>query len=120
MLRGTNHDDVICGLGGNDKIRGRGGDDVLRGGGGDDHIIGGSGDDVLGGGRGDDTLNGLDNATAKDRLRCGRGKDTAKADPPDIPRPRCEHVEQDDAPTDLSVTPPRWRRTSRAAPRSAR
>ena len=105
VLRGTNHDDVICGLGGNDKISGRGGDDVLQGGGGDDLITGGSGDDVLGGGRGDDTLNGLDNATAVDRLRCGRGEDTAKADLPDIPRPRCEHIQQDDAPTDLSLAP---------------
>ena len=105
VLRGTRRDDVICGLGGDDKIFGRGGDDVLKGGGGDDLLVGGPGNDVLGGGRGDDTLNGLDNATAKDRLRCGRGEDTAKADPPDIVRPRCEHVEQDDAPTDLSVTP---------------
>ena len=105
VLRGTNHDDFICGLGGDDKISGRGGDDVLQGGGGDDLLVGGSGDDVLGGGRGDDTLNGLDNATAVDRLRCGRGEDTAKADAPDIPRPRCEHVEQPEAPTGLSLAP---------------
>ena len=106
VLRGTNRDDFICGLGGDDKILGRGGDDVLQGGGGDDLLVGGSGDDVVGGGRGDDTLNGLDNATAVDRLRCGRGNDTAKADPPDIARPRCEHVEQDHAPTNITLTPP--------------
>ncbi|HET6938604.1 MAG TPA: Ig-like domain-containing protein, partial [Nocardioides sp.] len=105
VLRGTKHDDVICGLGGDDKILGLGGDDVIQGGGGDDLLVGGPGTDVLGGGRGDDTLDGLDNATAVDRLRCGRGDDTAKADPPDIPRPKCEHVEQDHQPTDITLAP---------------
>src|SRR3954447_19748564 len=105
VLRGSRHADVICGLGGDDKILGRGGDDILQGGGGDDLLVGGPGDDVLGGGRGDDTLNGLDNNTAVDKLRCGRGDDTAQADPPDVARPKCEHVEQDDAPTDVSLAP---------------
>ncbi|HEX5087257.1 MAG TPA: Ig-like domain-containing protein [Nocardioides sp.] len=105
VLRGTKHADFICGLGGDDKILGRGGDDVLQGGGGDDLLIGGPGNDVLGGGRGDDTLNGLDNATARDKLRCGRGDDTALADPHDVARPRCEHVQQDDPPTDLALSP---------------
>jgi len=105
VLRGTRHADFICGLGGDDKISGRGGDDVIQGGGGDDLLIGGPGNDVIGGGRGDDTLNGLDDNTAVDRLRCGRGEDTAKADPPDIPRPRCEHIERDDPPTDISLSP---------------
>jgi VCBS repeat-containing protein len=105
VLRGTKHDDFICGLGGDDKILGRGGDDVLQGGGGDDLLIGGPGNDVLGGGRGNDTLNGLDDATARDRMRCGRGKDQVKADVPDIVRRTCEKVEQDDAPTDLGLAP---------------
>src|SRR4051794_33375322 len=105
VLRGTKHADFICGLGGDDKILGRGGDDVLQGGGGDDLLVGGPGNDVLGGGRGDDTLNGLDDNTAVDKLRCGRGDDTAKADPPDIPRPHCEHIQQDHAPTDITLSP---------------
>ena len=105
VLRGTKRDDFICGLGGDDKLLGRGGDDVLQGGGGDDLLVGGPGDDVLGGGRGDDTLNGLDDATAKDRLRCGRGKDEARADVPDVVRKSCEKVEQNDAPTDVSLAP---------------
>src|SRR3954452_9498673 len=105
VLRGTKHADFICGLGGDDKILGRGGDDILQGGGGDDLLVGGPGDDVLGGGRGDDTLNGLDNNTAVDKLRCGRGDDTAQDDPPDVARAKCEHVEQGDAPTDVSLAP---------------
>lgn len=105
VLRGTKHADFICGLGGDDKILGRGGDDVLQGGGGDDLLVGGPGNDVLGGGRGDDTLNGLDDNVAVDKLRCGRGDDTAKADPPDIPRPHCEHIQQDHAPTDITLRP---------------
>src|SRR5262245_46474424 len=104
ILRGTKHDDFICGLGGDDKPLGPGGDDVRQGGGGDDLLIGGPGDDVLGGGRGNDILNGLDDNVAVDKLRCGRGDDTAKADPPDVPRPWCEHVQQDHAPTGVSLS----------------
>jgi hypothetical protein len=46
-LRGTDGNDVICGLGGNDLIEGFAGNDVLFGGDGDDGLYGGDGDDVL-------------------------------------------------------------------------
>ena len=106
VLRGTKKDDFICGLGGDDRIEGRGGDDVLRGGQGDDTIEGGPGDDLLSGGRGDDHLDAQDLATDRDRLRCGRGRDTTVADVRDRVRRDCENVDQDNAaPTDLSLTP---------------
>jgi len=105
VLRGTEGDDYICGLAGDDTIKGLGGDDVLQGGGGDDTINGGPGDDVLGGGRGSDKLNAHDATTYQDKLRCGRGGDSAVADVADVVRGSCESVDQDDPATAMSLTP---------------
>ena len=102
-LRGTTGDDVICGLGGDDVIVGRGGDDLLRGGGGDDTIVGGPGDDLLGGGRGNDDLDAHDAVSFRDGLRCGRGRDSAVADVPDVVTRSCESVAQDHAPSDVAL-----------------
>jgi Ca2+-binding RTX toxin-like protein len=70
-LRGTSHDDVICGLGGNDTIDARDGDDTVFGDAGDDRIDGGDGDDTLYGGDGDDRADG------------GRGFDVVSLGPGD-------------------------------------
>ncbi len=114
-LVGGNGRDAICGRGGDDRLVGRGGQDRLKGGGGDDRllagegrdlIIGGAGDDVLAGGAGNDRLDGRDRDRFRDVLRCGPGtRDQAFADPGDEVRASCEIVVQNDAPTDVSLSP---------------
>lgn len=105
-LRGTRQDDVICALAGDDTINGRGGNDILRGGQGNDTVVGGPGDDLLRGGRGADHLDAHDRASDRDRLRCGRGKDTIVADVRDEVPSDCEDVDQDNvAPADLALAP---------------
>jgi Ca2+-binding RTX toxin-like protein len=73
--RGTNGDDVICGLGGNDRLYGRGGDDVLIGGDGADRLYGQAGNDQLQGGTGPDVLDG---GTGADLFDGGPGVDRAR------------------------------------------
>jgi uncharacterized repeat protein (TIGR01451 family) len=57
-LRGTQGDDVLCGMGGRDRLHGRKGDDRLIGGNGPDVARGGGGRDKLSGQRGADVLLG--------------------------------------------------------------
>jgi hypothetical protein len=83
---------------GNDRLRGRAGSDRLFGGDGDDALAGGSGSDRLAGGRGRDRFSGgpgRDLLTSADgraeRLRCGSGRDRARADTQDSLF-RCERV----------------------------
>ena len=41
----------------------------------------------------------------RDRLRCGRGDDSAVADVPDVVKGSCEEVDQDHVPTDIGLAP---------------
>jgi len=109
LLEGTPGGDLIVGRRGNDRIFGRGGDDCLEGEGGRDRLSGGSGDDRIDGGRGDDRINakggkdrvfggrGDDRIDAKDgkrdRIDCGRGRDSVEADRVDKLR-NCEKKKQ--------------------------
>ena len=79
-LDGGDGDDEIRGLGATDAISGGAGDDVLYGGDGNDAVLyGGKGEDVLYGGDGNDFLDAtLDGQ--RDKLYCGKGKDTYIAD----------------------------------------
>lgn len=95
-LTGTSGPDLILGRGGNDLLRGRGGDDCLVGGPGRDRLYGGAGYDRLTGGPGGDVLvggsgvnrydagSGNDYVQAangrRERVRCGPGRDRARAD----------------------------------------
>jgi Ca2+-binding RTX toxin-like protein len=80
-------DDSRRGVGGNDRLSGQAGDDMLVGGPGRDRLSGGRGNDRLAGGPGrnrlfgglgNDRLNGVNGRV--DRLKCGRGRDRARAD----------------------------------------
>ncbi len=73
--------------------------------GGDDRLRGGMANDVLFGGMGDDTLDGRDAASLSDDLFCGGGSDGAMADTDDRVRADCENVDQNRAPSDLSLSP---------------
>src|SRR2546423_1053001 len=57
-----------------------------------DKLVGGSGRDILSGGRGRDRINSRDGKT--DRVSCGRGNDTVKADRKDKVAHNCEHVKR--------------------------
>ena len=73
-MRGTRGADLVCGLGGNDRIAGGAGNDRLFGESGDDWIASRDrGFDVVG---------------------CGRGRDTALADPSDLVGGDCESVQR--------------------------
>jgi Ca2+-binding RTX toxin-like protein len=91
-------DDSSRGIAGNDRISGNAGSDLLVGGPGKDRLSGGVGDDRLTGGRGqnllrggwgNDRLNGMNGRF--DRLNCGPGRDTVRADRMDRVR-GCERV----------------------------
>lgn len=72
MLRGSEHDEVICGLGGADTI------------------TGGRGTDRLFGESGNDWINAKDGAF--DVVGCGPGTDTVAADLVDLVGRDCERV----------------------------
>jgi Ca2+-binding RTX toxin-like protein len=105
VLEGTAAGDNIYGVGGNDMLRGRAGNDCLFGGNGRDRLSGGTGSDTLRGGSGADRLvgagggdrlvggrgrNRFSGGPGRDRvraangvrdiIRCGRGRDVARAD----------------------------------------
>jgi Ca2+-binding RTX toxin-like protein len=106
-LAGTALGDNLLGLGGKDRLTGGPGDDCLKGGPGNDRLSGGGGRDVLGGNAGKDRLvggagtntlsggAGRDRIVAvnrrRDRVRCGAGRDTVRADRADRLRD-CERV----------------------------
>jgi Ca2+-binding RTX toxin-like protein len=81
--------DRLNGGPGNDTLYGSGGKDTLVGGAGNDTLVGGKGGDSLKGGAGADTLNAKDRV--RDRIDCGKGRDTVKADKRDRLR-SCERV----------------------------
>ena len=108
-INGTGRADVLCGRGGNDRLNGRAnhdlllggagkdrlyghaGNDRLRGEGGNDVLYGGPGTDILEGGAGNDVIHSRGDRT-KDRVTCGRGRDTVYADRLDQVARDCEVV----------------------------
>ena len=89
-LCGDEGDDTIQGGAGNDTLNGGPGDDDLEGQSGNDLLIGGKGHDVLRGGRGRDRIRARDGV--RDRINCGAGVDTVRADRADVVASNCEHV----------------------------
>jgi hypothetical protein len=99
-LRGSKGSDRIAGGRGNDRLSGLGGADCISGGAGNDRISGGSGADALSGGAGNDTISGGSGKNKvsggsgndrinvangkKDRVNCGKGRDTVRADRVDV------------------------------------
>jgi N-acetylglucosamine-6-sulfatase len=90
-LVGTKFFDYICGFGGPDRIRAGAGDDRISAGPGGDVVFGWTGEDVIEGGRGSDRILGgaggdtiRERDGSRDRVRCGRGRDTAIVDRFDI------------------------------------
>ena len=99
VLAGDSGDDLLVGgagpdrlLGGSgaDRLFGHGGRDLLNGGAGSDRLFGEQGSDFVAGGKGADRLSGgagADRLSARDRRRdrveCGRGRDTARIDAED-------------------------------------
>jgi Ca2+-binding RTX toxin-like protein len=81
--------DVLIGGHGRDRLWGGKGNDRLRGGAGDDRLKGGPGRNRLSGGSGNDQLNGVNGRF--DRLNCGPGVDSVKADRIDRVR-GCERI----------------------------
>lgn len=94
-ITGGMGDDRIRGGGGDDRLMGdgtfEGGDDRIHGGAGSDRIIGEAGRDRLLGGGGADHIDSVSGVflhfhgpdRARDRVRCGSGKDRARAEPRD-------------------------------------
>jgi Ca2+-binding RTX toxin-like protein len=96
-LEGDQGDDDLCGDAGDDDMKGGPGNDVMNGGAGNvegqagnDLLIGGKGHDVLRGGRGRDRIRARDGV--RDRINCGAGDDTVRADRADVVASNCEHV----------------------------
>lgn len=82
-------DDASRAVPSNDRLFGNAGNDLLVGGPGRDRLRGGAGRNRLRGGLGNDRLNAV-NGT-RDRVNCGRGRDTARVDSIDRVR-GCERV----------------------------
>ena len=78
VLDGTAAGDTLRGLAGSDRLNGFAGDDCLFGGGGNDRLLGGTGKDRLSGGPGRDRLSGGPGA---DRLSGGKGANSISAGP---------------------------------------
>jgi Ca2+-binding RTX toxin-like protein len=89
-LKGGQGNDTLQGGPGNDDLQGGSGSDDLEGQTGNDVLVGGSGRDVLTGGRGRDHIFARDGA--RDRINCGAGVDTVRADHADVVASNCEHV----------------------------
>ncbi len=112
QIEGLLGPDALFGQDGNDRLvgeaagaerpgpRGNPGEaDILSGGAGNDHLIGGYGADRITGGSGIDRISGGDeNDTIgvrdrrRDKVRCGRGRDTVTADRGDSVSRDCERV----------------------------
>jgi VCBS repeat-containing protein len=105
IIRGGTGDDRIVGGPDDDRLFGQAGDDEIRGDSGADQVIGGGGDDRLGGAQGDDLIRATDGPRHVDTVRCGDGDDLLLADGADQVRPDCEHVEQNDPPSDITLKP---------------
>ena len=77
-IRGASGHDCLLGGRGNDTLRGEGGDDRLTGGSGADLLIGGPGTNAYDAGRGNDVVQAANGR--REVVRCGAGKDRARAD----------------------------------------
>jgi Ca2+-binding RTX toxin-like protein len=82
-------DDAGRAVPGNDRLFGNAGNDLLVGGPGRDRLRGGAGRNRLRGGLGSDRLNAVNGR--RDRVNCGKGRDTARVDSFDRVR-GCEQV----------------------------
>lgn len=99
ILAGGLGNDALNGGSGNDVVSGGGGDDTMRGAAGNDRMFGEAGNDTLRGdkgkdrfdaGDGDDKVNSRDGR--RERVTCGTGVDTVKADRNDRIHISCEKV----------------------------
>ena len=88
-VRGGGGSDCLEGQAGNDVLLGQAGADRLVGGPGADRLVGGAGKNSVSGGRGNDRVNAANGV--RDRVDCGRGRDTVTADRADRLR-GCERV----------------------------
>lgn len=89
-LSGGDARDKLDGGGSNDRLNGGDGNDVLTGGTGRDTLTGGDGNDTINGGKGPNSVSagaGNDNISAangrRERISCGSGTDTVRADDDD-------------------------------------
>jgi Ca2+-binding RTX toxin-like protein len=89
-LKGGQGNDTLQGGPGNDQLEGDQGNDDLEGQSGNDVLVGGSGHDTLNGGRGRDRILARDGM--RDRINCGAGVDSVRADRADVVASNCEHV----------------------------
>ncbi|MEA2169843.1 MAG: hypothetical protein QOF76_3143, partial [Solirubrobacteraceae bacterium] len=77
-LDGSTSNDMLAGGAGNDQLLGGPGDDQLFGEAGTDRIIGGGGRNRIDGGAGNDSIDARNGK--RDRVICGLGRDTVRAD----------------------------------------
>lgn len=99
LVRGNEGDDRIAGGPGSDRIFGGPGDDRLHGGSQADKVVGGPGADRINGGFGRDLIEAgrggdriIANDGMRDRISCGPGFDSVKADMRDRIARDCERV----------------------------
>ena len=92
LLAGDSGNDALAGGDGADDLRGDDGNDTITGAGGNDTIQGGTGADTVDAGEGDDTINVPDGSP--DKVACGAGADTVRADTVDEVAADCENVER--------------------------
>jgi Ca2+-binding RTX toxin-like protein len=90
-VTGTARADRLTGTPRADKLDGRGGNDSLFGLGGADTLQGGSGRDTVDAGAGDDRIPAHADG-ARDRIRCGAGRDIVTAELNDVALGDCEIV----------------------------
>jgi Ca2+-binding RTX toxin-like protein len=89
-LAGAGGNDGLSGGDNNDALAGGAGKDTLSGEAGNDRVDGGPGKDALSGGRGRDLLLARDGT--RDKVRCGRDRDSARVDRRDTVNRDCERV----------------------------
>jgi hypothetical protein len=90
-VTGTPRADRLTGTSGADRIDGRAGNDFLSGLGGADALQGGPGKDTIDAGAGDDRIPAHADG-ARDRIRCGPGRDIVTAEQNDVVLRDCEVV----------------------------
>jgi BNR repeat-like domain/RTX calcium-binding nonapeptide repeat (4 copies) len=90
-VTGTPRADVLTGTSRADVLDGRAGADTLAGLAGSDVVQGGAGRDVVDAGTGDDRVPAHGDA-ARDRIRCGPGRDVVTAERSDVVARDCEVV----------------------------
>ncbi|MEA2375588.1 MAG: hypothetical protein QOD53_2051 [Thermoleophilaceae bacterium] len=89
VISGLEGDDCLYGQSGRDRLKGGPGNDTLKGGKGADRSKGGPGKNKIDGGSGNDRIDSRNGV--KEKVRCGKGRDTVRADRKDKLR-GCERV----------------------------